>query len=138
MEDDLDPLDYEEVGWYHVVEARRLLRDLEASGIRFFISSEHSDPVHGDQAAASMGGSFGASGQVLLHVHNEDRKRFREIHDKEFLREPTIEPGLGIKLSTILKILVIVGIGLGLGRLIANSLEDETPQEPQVSPHSGE
>ncbi|MFC7336833.1 hypothetical protein ACFQY0_06570 [Haloferula chungangensis] len=128
----MDPDDYAEVGWYHVVEARRLLRDLEKGGVRFVIRSEISDPLRGDVISASHGGGFGAGGQVLLFVHGDDIQTFREIHDRDFLRDAPADDGIGIKASTIIKVLVIVGIGVLLGQLIANSLQPEEPQETEI------
>ena len=122
-EHDVNPEDYQEVGWYHVVEARGLLRDLETEGVRFFIRSEHSDPVHGDPVAASMGGSFGSDAQVLLHVHEQDMSRFREVHDQEFLREKPVSEGDRNQPTSIFKALLIVAIILAVGQLIANWLQ---------------
>ncbi len=79
--------EYLEVGWYRVVEARTLLRDLEAAGVDFFIESPHSDPVNGNVVAAAHGGSFGAGAEVLLHVHRDDHEKFKSIHDPSFLGE---------------------------------------------------
>ncbi len=124
-EHDVNRDDYQEVGWYHVVEARGLLRDLEAEGVRFFIRSEHSDPVHGDPVSASMGGSFGSDAQVLLHVHEDDMSQFREVHDPEFLREKPVSGGDSSKPTSILRALVIVVIVFAIGQQIVNWLQDK-------------
>ena len=86
-----DPQDeedgYEAVGWYHVVEARSLLRKLEQEDVHFYIETPHTDPVNGNVIAAAYGGSFGSGSQVLLYVLREDLDRFRAIHDPAFLGE---------------------------------------------------
>jgi hypothetical protein len=82
-----DQTAYEAVGWYNVVEARRLLSKLEQEGVDFYIEAPHTDPVNGNVIVAAYGGSFGSGSQILLYVLREDLVRFRAIHDPVFLGE---------------------------------------------------
>lgn len=58
MKDEIHDCDdnYHAVGWYHIIEAKHLLRDLEKEAIDFYIEAPHADPAKGNVVAAAYGG----------------------------------------------------------------------------------
>ena len=82
--------DYHAVGWFHVSDARKLLRRLDEQGLDFFVEAPHMDPAAGEFAPR---GSSGANAKVMLHVHHDDLAAFDTI--QQSLHRQETEPAEG-------------------------------------------
>ncbi len=88
MNPDLDESDYLLMGNYHVTEAKRLMRALEAACVRFWIDMDDSGIKEMNPFVAAYGGTFGQGVDLRVYVHPDDQERFHECHRDVFDPEP--------------------------------------------------